>query len=376
MALEIKVGDPGLYWDATARDGAGARISTHSMIKTFRRCPKQAEFKYVHRLKPRLLGTPLKRGTWMHSLLEEHHAGRDWRIMHAKLSAQFADMLDEERDFYGDMPTEIGRIMESYIWHYKADPWIVHETEFQVEAELPDGSLYRGKVDALIENQFGLWVIDHKTHKRLPDYNFRLLDAQSALYIWAARQNDIPVQGFIWNYITWKAPTDPANHLLKDGSRLSKTMGDTDYPTFVRGLKKLKEERGYKITQADRDRANYLKSLRYDFDKPQESPFFRRDVFEKNDTLVDEVVREATHTSERMHSYFPELESQSDGPITFLDGVERVVDRSCTFSCSYTDLCTMSLMGANTRPLIRQNYKQGDPNDYYADKAGDAPEKE
>jgi hypothetical protein len=42
----------GLYTD----DKTGKLISTHSMLKTFRRCPKQAEFKYVHRLKPRRLG--------------------------------------------------------------------------------------------------------------------------------------------------------------------------------------------------------------------------------------------------------------------------------------------------------------------------------
>lgn len=349
----------GLYYDEERQ----TRISTHSMLKTFRRCPKQAEFKYHHRLKPRRLGSPLKRGTWVHELLEIHHNGEDWRPHHAKLSAKFNELFDEEKDYYGDMPTEIRRIMESYEWHYKADPWKVLETEFQVETEFPDGTLYRGKVDALIENQFGLWVVDHKTHKTLPDYNFRLLDAQSALYLWACLRNKIPVQGFIWNYVRWKAPSEPK--AIKDMSRLSKTSGETDYPTFIKGVRKLQKE-GLRITPGIKERAEYLKRLRYHPGEPQESPFFRRDVLEKSTEVLKRVALENHHTSKRMHAY------DFSNP----DAVERVVDRSCTFSCSYTDICTAQLLGHNVEVLVRQNYEVGDPNEYYNDKAGEMPEKE
>lgn len=352
--------DPGLYWDENARDGEGARITTHSMIKTMRRCPKQAEYKYVHRLKPKRLGSPLKRGTWIHALLEEYHSGRDWRKVHAALSAQFANLFDEEKDYYGDMPREIETIMLSYIWHYKKDPWIYHETEFQLEAELPDGSLYRGKVDALIENDHGLWIVDHKSHKTLPDHNFRLQDAQSALYIWAARENGMDIQGFIWNYIRWKAPTVPA--LVDKGRRLTKSAVDTDYPTYVRALKRYKAENpDFKITQEYKDKADYLKSLQYEFGAPQRSEFFRRDVLEKSDDLLERVVKMATTTSNRMHTY----------DFSNTDYVERVPDRSCTFSCSYTDICSAELLTGGKSLLRRQGYTVGDPNDYYNDKAGE-----
>jgi hypothetical protein len=360
----LDLGMPGLYYDSEARGGEGARITTHSMIKTMRRCPKQAEFKYVHRLKPRMLGKPLRRGTWIHSLLEEYHSGRDWMDMHRKLSHQFNQMFDEEKDYYGDMPTEILTIMRSYIWHYKDDPWKYLETEMTIEAELPDGSLYRGKMDSLVETQFGIFVVDHKSHKTLPNSTFRMLDPQSALYIWACRQNGIPVQGFIWNYLRWKAPSVPK--LVANNTRLSKSPCDTDYPTYVRALKKYKEEFGLKITPEYKAEAKRLQSMRYKFGEPQHSTFFRRDVLEKDDAMLERVVKEATRTSERLHTY-----DFSDP-----DAVERVVDRSCDFSCSYTDICSVQLMGGNIRPLLKQNYKVGDPNDYYQDKAGDIPEKE
>jgi hypothetical protein len=365
--LTVDLGMPqrGLYWDEKALNGQGARISTHSMLKTFRRCPKQADFKYVRRLKPKRLGSPLKRGTWVHALLEEHHRGGDWREVHAKYSVQFSQLFDEEKDYYGDMPTEIAQIMQSYMWHYKNDPWKTVDQEFQLEALLPDGTLYRGKVDALVETQFGLFLVDHKTHKTLPDMNFRLLDAQSALYLWAARENGLQVEGFIWNYIRWKAPSTPA--LLKDGKRISDSACDTDYPTFYRALKKYKAENPqFEIREKDRDKLRYLQSQRYEFGKPNTSGFFQRSVLEKDDDMIERVLQGNYRTSQRMHTY----------DFSNVDAVERVTERSCHFSCSYVDICTAELNGANLRPLLKNNYTEGDPNDYYNDRVGDAPEKE
>lgn len=343
--------DTGLYFD----EAIGKRISTHSMLKTFRRCPKQADFKYNQRLKPRVVAKPLKRGTWMHYLLEEHHAGRDWKIKHKELCAQYAQLFDEEKDFYGDLPKECRQLMEGYIWHYKDDPWTVLETEFTIETEFPDGTVYRGRVDALVENQFGMWLVDHKTHARLPDLSFRLLDPQSALYLWACRRNKIPVQGFIWNYLKTKAPSVPKP--IKSGKRLSTRMGDTTFPIFVRELKRLKEEEGYRITEADVAKSKQLKSVRYQPGEPQNSPFYRRDVLEKDDDMLKRVATENYHTSKRMHDY--DFDNQM--------AVERVASRNCTFDCSYTQLCQVELMGGNQNYLRKQLYRIGDPQDYYND---------
>ncbi len=345
----------GIYFDPEV----GKTITTHSMLKTMLRCPNQAKYKYHLRLKPKLLGKPLKRGTWMHYLLEEHHAGRDWRKMHAQLSAKFADLFDEEKDFYGDLPTECLALMEAYVWHYKSDPWTVLETEYTVETEFPDGTLYRGKVDALVENQFGLWLVDHKTHGQLPDHTFRLLDAQSALYMWAANKMGLQIQGFIWNYLKTKAPSKPT--LLKDGSRLSLKLGDTDYVTYTNELKKLKAERGYRITQGNVLYSQMLKARRYQHGEPQTSPFFRRDILEKDDAMLKRVASAAYHTSKRMHSY----------PFHQDVIVERAVNNDCSKFCGYRDLCTTELMGGNTQFLLKQNYKVGDALDYYQDRAGE-----
>lgn len=339
----------------------GQAILTNSMLGAFRRCIKQSEFKYVHRLKPRRLGSPLKRGTWVHSLLEEDANGNDWMKLHKKLTAQFNKMFDEEKEFYGDLPTEIETIMKSYFWHYKKDPWKYLETELELTAELPNGVLLRIKFDALIENQWGLWLVDHKSHKSLPGLEYRMLDTQSPIYVWVAQQNKIPVNGFIWNYVRWKAPTVPKLvYVGKPRQRLSTRGVETDYPTYKRALKQYARENGLDASLYAEE-LERLKAQRYRPGEAQSSPFFRRDVFEKSPDLVERVLKEAMRTADRMNHY-----DWSDP-----DAVERTVGRHCEFMCSYKDICAMQLLGGNIKPLIKQNYEVGDPMSYYHDKAGE-----
>jgi hypothetical protein len=341
----------------------GQTITTHSMLKTMGRCPKQTQYKYAERLKPRFAvarDKPLHRGTWLHKLLEEHYAGRDWRVIHGKLTNQFGELFDEERESLGDLPQECAAIMRSYLWHYgadKADPhhgWRIHDTELTLECKWPDGSgVYRCRLDFLAEDEFGLVIGDHKSHKTLPDRDFRLLDYQSALYIWCAWQNNIPVYGFVWNYIRTKTPTTP--QLVYRGTpreRLSTRAIETDYPTFVRAL------RAYDLNPRDyRDELRYLKGQRWQQGAVQTSPFFRRDILEKDRLMVARVVKAAMRTRDRMHGY-----DWSD-PTT----VERTVDRSCLYMCRYKDLCTTELFGGNADNIRRQQFKVGDPLDYYQD---------
>lgn len=333
----------------------GVNVSTHSMLKTFRRCPKQTEYKYVHRLKPKLVSLPLKRGTWLHSMLEAFYKGEDPWAVHKQLSYQFSELFEEEREDYGDLPGDTRRLFESYLWHYELDEWEVKDVEFTLETEFPDGTIFRCRADMLIEDQFGLWLVDHKTHKVLPSHDNRILDSQSALYLWAAHRNDIPVQGFIFNYLRTKAPTIPTP--IKDGSRISRwdTL-DTDYPTAVAALRK----HGFmtkKKVQPYLGKLKRLRALQYKPGSPQNSPFFRRDIIEKSPEMINKVVMEAYHTSTRMHDYFP-----APHP----DAVERVPDRSCDYMCAFKDLCPTELWGGNTSSILKQ-FKEGDPLDYYKD---------
>lgn len=336
------------------------------MVKTFRACPKQADYKYAQRLKPKRGGAALKRGVWMHELLEIHHSpdrfDYGWREKHDQLSSKFNELFDEEREYYGDLPTIIRKMMEAYEWHYKRDDWIVHETEVTLEAEMPDGRLGRGKVDAIIETHDGLYIGDHKTHGRLPSLTFRLGDAQKAFYIWLALKMGIPVKGFIWNYVKWKLPSVP-ELVYKNTSnpRLGKRQGETDYPTYTAALKQYKQENpNFKIVQEYVDRQRHLKSVRYDPENPVlTSPFFERRSLPADLDMVKQIMREFLHTSERMNEY--DFSS---------DRVERTPGKQCDW-CDFRELCQAELMGGDTKLIRRNMYTVGDPQDYYHDRAGE-----
>jgi hypothetical protein len=339
----------------------GVEITTHSMLKAFGRCPNQARYKYSERLKKRLAterDKPLKRGTWMHSLLEEHYAGRDWKVKHRELSAKFAELFDEEKDALGDLPTECAQLMRAYLWHYganKADPmhgWEIFDTEVTLECPWPDGrGIYRCRVDFLARDEFGMIIGDHKNMKSTPGTTQRLLDHASALYIWCARENNIPVRAFLWNYLRTKAPTVPQLAYAGTGKeRLSNAAIDTEYVTYYLGIKAL-----------DRlddpvaiEKLKYLKGVRWKQGEIQSSTFFRRETLEKDDAMIARVVAAAMKTRDRMHDY----------DYTATDEIERVTERSCDW-CDFRDLCSTELYGGNAQFLRRKMFRTGDPLDYY-----------
>lgn len=358
-----KVGPLGL--PAIYEDG-GKRITTHSMLKSYLRCPKQAQYKYAERLKPRMVterDKPLKRGVWVHELLEVHYQGEDWKERHAKLTKRFNNMFDEEKDALGDLPTECAALMRSYLWHYGAnreDPmhgWNVLGTEVMFEAVWPDSEdgldIYRCRLDLLVEDEYGLLIVDHKTHKVIPDHTTRTMDAASPLYIWAARENGYDVRGFLWNYVKTKAPTAPKMvYVGKPTERLSSSAIDTDWPTYARAIKQYGLDH---TADPYRTKLRQLKAQRWQPGMPQTSGFFQREMLEKDPDMIARVVATAMKTRDRMHSDFTDFEV-----------VERSSDRSCSW-CSYRSVCEIEMFGGHSDIVRRKSFRVGDPLDYYQD---------
>ena len=74
--------------------------------------------------------------------------------------------------------------------------------------------------------------------------------------------------------------------------------------------------------------------------------------------MLKNVAREAYHTSQRMHNY----------DFGNTAAVERIVDRSCTWGCSYQGLCTIELMGEGNPDFLRRKlYYTEDPMAYIND---------
>lgn len=342
-------------------------VTTQSMVKAFRSCPREALYKYAMRLSPKVASTPLTRGKWVHSLLEAHYKGEDWHPVHDKMKLQFSKLFDEEKEKLGDLPTEIDLMMKSYFWHY-GDPevegteWIVHEVEGLLEAMMPNGHMFRGKYDMLVEIDGRLWLVDHKTHKKFPDWAYRMFDEQSTMYVWAARQNDIPVEGFIWNYINTSG--FPKYEVLKAGNRFgaASLKADSTYPAMVAAIKKAQKEYPDTFLKdpddklAVKTRLAQLKEERWrgPNDMPR-STYFRRDFLSKSDDLIERTLKSVMRTSDTMHSY-----DFSDP-----DYVERDVNQCKGFMCNFKDLSLADLVQGDSTLLQKRNYKKSDPLAYH-----------
>lgn len=342
-------------------------VTTQSMIKAFRSCHREALYKYHERLSPKVASTPLTRGKWVHDVLEAFYKGEDWREAHKKNVLKFSKLFDEEKEKLGDLPTEIELMMKSYFWHY-GDPevqgteWNVLEVELLLEAPMPNGHIFRGKFDMLVEIDGRLWLVDHKTHKKFPDWSYRMFDEQSTMYTWVARQNDMPVEGFIWNYINTSG--FPKYPVLKAKQRFAadSLKADSTYPALVAAVKKAQKEYPDTFLKDPDDKAavrTRLASLKEERwrgpnDMPRSS-YFRRDFLSKSDELIERTLKSIMRTSENMHSY-----DFSDP-----DAVERDVNQCKGFMCNFKDLSLADLVQGDSELLKKRNYKKSDPLAYH-----------
>jgi RecB family exonuclease len=186
-----------------------------SELRTWRTCRQLYHYRYVEQLEPRLKALPLKRGSWIHSLLEAYHRGENWREIHEQLTEEFNLLMDEEREYYGSLPQDGEYLMGLYEKAYTHDKPLGVELAFEGFHLSPQISL-RGRIDMIVEDSRGAWVVEHKTTSRIPNEDERMLNPQVALYIPVAEELlGVPIIGVLWNYLRTKIPKKKSLDLLE-----------------------------------------------------------------------------------------------------------------------------------------------------------------
>lgn len=318
------------------------RVSfNQSRIKTFNRCPKEYEYKYIENLAPIRKVRPLFLGSWVHACLETHYRDGDWTIGHKQYVAEWNKLFDEEKEALSKgrgkagvpLPQVVERIMKSYLWYYREETWKTYMVEQILEVETPlkvDGKvfIFKGRLDLIVEDteDGSLWLVDHKTATTIPQpTSFHGMDPQLMLYPWAAKQQyGIELKGVIWNYVRSKPPSYPQE--LKSGG-ISRRKISTDYPTLYRWLK----SHGYD----PRDYAGILKPMY------TKSEFLRRYKMPREEHVTREIILDALSVVKRI-----------DETKRFT----RSISRDCV-KCSYHDLCRSELNGFNTDMMRKTDFQ-------------------
>jgi hypothetical protein len=310
---------------------------SNSKAKTWRRCPKKYEFKYVLDLESKFKDMGLALGSWMHDLLMHHYDGRSWVERHKELEQEFLLILEEAREDMGNLPSEAARLMKSYVRRYREEDkaFTILDSELDETMTLPNGLEFRFIIDLVVEEKDGgLWLWDHKNLKKFMDPDFMLIDAQLTRYFWCAeRIYEREFRGVLFNEIRTKAPTVPA--LLQSGRLTEKQSQDTDYFTYLRAIKKLGQDPA--------DYADTLRRLRAQPDR-----FFRRTRLPRDRPVTRQMMQELVMTAREIQR----AEKSGSFP--------RTPEKACTWDCEFLEPCMVQLQGGDIDPIIKHSFRKRD----------------
>lgn len=305
----------------------GIDYYSQSRIKTYRRCPKAHDYRYLQGLTRRTSGPQLSRGVTIHEFLDARALGQDPLPLLEKYKKMYNELWEEEQQEYSS-PDELWGLYQRYCKKYENDTLNYrNRSEIEITARY-NGRLFKGFIDKLPEDQMGrVWVCDHKTHKIIPDEAARFSDIQTILYFWAARENGEKVDGVLWDYIRTKPPTVP--ELLKKGGLTRRKDLDCDYDTFLKAV------RDNNLNPAD---------YQVELERCKTKVFFQRVFLPKpGEELIQQVVTDFFDTA-----------IQIDRSIE-TGCAPRNMTRECK-SCSYYPICSLEVRGMDTDLVRKQMY--------------------
>ena len=312
---------------------------SQSKVKTWRRCHRAYDFKYVQKLRKKRKSRPLQFGTMIHEALEMHCNGDDPQDYFDGLRDDVKAMrlFAQEREEYGDILEDCEDIVTDYMefWGWDEDIRYVRKkrrgAEHHFEIELMPGVIWNGKIDNLAVTSNKLrWLGEHKTYTRKPNDDDRWRNLQGATYI---RANDIlgwrPLDGLLWDYIKSKPPAVPG--VLKDGTLSTKKI-DTLPAKVQRVIDEHEGDPGNTkaiLAMAEKNRGQY----------------FHRVHAPVNRAVTDMVFEDFEHSVREM-----------------IDGHGKCsdmnIDKHCSW-CDYEPLCRSMLQGLDVDFVKEKEYTDG-----------------
>ena len=170
----------------------GERIWDYTSISTFQTCPKKFYYRMIKDLTPLTTAPALLFGKALHMALETYYNNTENRLEKA-IEAFKANYVDSESDAKRTT-ANAEKLLRGYAEVYANEPFKVLSTEvgFSVPVEYGSGKsfLLCGRLDALVDWQGALYVLEHKSTTMLAsNYFFQFeMNMQVDGYIYAATQ--------------------------------------------------------------------------------------------------------------------------------------------------------------------------------------------
>ena len=288
-------------------------------------------------------------GTAIHAGLQAYYNPETWGdtpTMHENARRGFLDSIHEIQTKVRIGPLEfeerfeelktlgLGMLEYYFLWAPSRDTFkpIYVEIEFEVPIPPLVSVVYQGRIDLIVEDEYGYWIVDHKTTAQFGDTEWLALDDQCTSYAWAVqKQLGLLVRGVIYNELRKKVPHPPA--VLRSGELSRNKQQDTTYETYLATIK----EQGYRTK-------GYAEILQYLKDNPKQ--FVRRTRMNFNPATLDVVERRIKNESyEMLHN----------------PAIYPTPSRFNCSGCSFFAPCLALHEGRDVQAILDENYEKRVP---------------
>lgn len=316
-----------------------------SRIKLARRCWAAHDYKYNQRLRRKKKAAPLLRGEIFHKMLDARaevtfsSRAKPPHIILGEYQETYRKLFLAEQEMYGATFIEdIARVYDGYDRQWQGDRLEYEGSEDFVAVNITPDIRFIGYLDKRVVDKDGRrWLMEHKSHRYIPNEEARFSDLQTVLYVWAWNQQypKRAIEGIIWDYLRTKPPTIP--EALKSGQLSQAKNIDTDYYTYVMAIRANNlNPRQYRET-LDR-----LKS------QGQEKFYQRIRLPNPSKAMVESVVKDARDTAVMIESLGKTVKT-------------RNMTKDCASQCEYYRICQAELRGLDANFVRKADYEEKEP---------------
>jgi hypothetical protein len=321
--------------------------------------------------------TALHLGTAVHYAIEKQAAGLDpidelqkwYEKERLKIGAEYvarvgAAMGAEERTRLDQSKKMVEGMVRHYFDRYGDNPiaplrYVANELAWRIPTGLRTGDdrlVYLvGTCDGIaIDEDDGLWIIEHKTYNQKPDMRWLQTDHQLTGYTWAmgALLNQ-PVQGVLYDGMMKKVPQHPK--VLQNGNLSQEMNTNVSFHSYLKSIRKhheLADDAPIPVLYH-----GFLNRLR-ERDGQDQTPFFTRKAIGMSKHQLDHWMRDAWAT----------LRDIANGPEIY----KNFRWEGC-YDCWVSDICRADQIGSDAQYIRETSYVRKDHREQYANMLEVAP---